>query len=669
MSSKRSALAGALFFAAPVCSAGADQAVLAPHRPPAPAEEEVLVQGVLREPSETRLTIEEAREIPGEMGDPVRVITALPGVAPTKADNPYLYVRGAPPGNTGFLVDGVRAPLLFHGGVASSIVPPALVDAIDFFPGAVPARYGGFAGGIIEVETRPPAGRFHGEASAKAYEASALIESPFADHRGTALAAARYGYPQAVLALISPDTRLRYWDYQSRASWSLGERDRVGLFVFGSHDRLGEYRTSSPGMPPSYVEELASDFHRLDLRYDHDLDQSGHLRGATTVGWSSQGAVPSYVDDWMYAARLEGDLRLGSSIRVRVGLQLQRDAYSLSAGGAVVPSNSGIGASPPTNLTAGAYSDVVWQATERLEITPGVRFDLYHSTRAEPSASGTVPTVEPRLAVRLTLAPGVVSLTSIGLAHQYPSFRIGDARATSVTVPAFLAGDLRLQTSSQASQGIAVALPAEMSLTATAFGSWTKGMSDLPAQCSRMTTEGQMLLVCADQRVDGLAYGLEVSLKRSLTSRLAGWLSYTLSRSTERYVHSASNHTVLSPFDRTHLLSAVAAYDLGARWRAGARFSYYSGTVYSEFSNGQRIEPLGHYRLPAFARVDARLEKRWLLGQDRSIALVAEVHNATLSRDYNALICAAPPALVSTCRPYSSVPLVVLPSLGVEATF
>ena len=644
-------------------------AVAAAAAPPVQApEEEVRVQGQWSEPSETRLTITEAREVPGGMGDPVLAIAALPGVASMRADDPYLYVRGAPPGNTGFLVDGVRAPLLFHGGVATSIVQAPLVDAVDFFPSAAPARYGGFAGGILELQTRPPAGRYHGEVAAKAYEAGALVESPFASGRGSALASARYGYPQLVLAIASPTNRLGYWDYQSRTTWNLGESDRVGLFAFGSHDRLGEYRRISPDTARSYVELLASDFHRLDLRYDRDFGESGQLRAAMTMGWSTDGAASYYVDDWMVAARLEGELRLGSSIRLRVGAQFQRDTYSLSA--STTATNPTVGESPtPTNLAVGTYADVVWPLNPRLEITPGLRFDLYHSSQSAPSASGTVPTVEPRCAARLMLAPGVVSLTSVGLAHQFPLFRVGDARANAVSVPAFPAGDVHLQTSSQASQGIELSLPAEISLRVTAFGSWTKGMSDLPTECNSRTSNGQTQQFCADGPVDGTAYGGELWLRRSLSKRLTGWLSYTLSRSTERYVRSTSDHTVFSPFDHTHVLSAVAAYDFGRHWRAGARLVYNSGSVYSQLSNGQRIQPFGEYRLPAFGRVDVRLEKRWVLGQERSIALVAEMLNATLSRDYNTLSCSQPDADPSSCRPYSSVALVVIPSLGVEASF
>jgi hypothetical protein len=627
-----------------------------------PETQEVHVRGARPEPSETRLSVLETREVPGGLGDPARAISALPGVAPMSRGAPYLYVRGAPPWNTGFLVDGVRVPLLFHAGVASSILQPALVGAIDFFPSAAPARYGGFAGAIMEEQTTAPNDRFHGEAVAKAYEAGALAESPFAEARGTALVAFRYGYPQLVLAIVSPDQQLGYWDYQSRVNWTLGERDRVGIFALGSHDH-----SASLG-----VESLAADFHRFDVRYDHDFGQDVNVRAAMTVGWSSLGASPIYVDDWSYAARVEAEAWLSPRMHLRAGTQLQLDAYGLASNAAptaMLPDD----ADPPlTSLTAGGYADVVWAASRRVEVTPGVRFDVYRSIRADPSRSGTAPALEPRLAVRVTLAPGVAWLSSIGLAHQFPQLRVGVAPA-AVSIPGFRAADVHLQTSAQVSEGIEMRLPAAITMRTTAFGSVTTGMTDLAVTCYERATgtramPGPPMYLCADDPVEGIAYGLELSLRRSLTQRLTAWLSYTLSRATERYLQPGDVHTILSPFDRTHVLSAIAAYEIAAGWRAGARLLAYSGTPDFEVSSGQRFASAGGYRFPPFLRLDVRVEKRWVLGPDRSIALVFEVQNATASREADRLDCGPPYAPPGVCRASSS-PAVTIPSVGLEGEF
>ena len=50
---------------------------------------------------------------------------------------PFFFIRGAPPGNAGYFLDGVRVPLLFHVGAGPSVVHPALIVRVA--PGAAGA--------------------------------------------------------------------------------------------------------------------------------------------------------------------------------------------------------------------------------------------------------------------------------------------------------------------------------------------------------------------------------------------------------------------------------------------------------------------------------------------------------------------------------------------------
>jgi hypothetical protein len=193
-------------------------------------------------------------------------------------------------------------------------------------------------------------------------------------------------------------------------------------------------------------------------------------------------------------------------------------------------------------------------------------------------------------------------------------------------------------------------------------------MSDLPNSCASRTdgpreNPGPVTTICADAPVRGLAYGLELSLRRSLARGLTTWISYTLSRATERY---AGAQEILSPFDRTHALSAIAAYAFGGGYSASARLVVYSGVPYLHFQGNTRVAE--DFRFPAFVRLDARLEKRWVLGPEQSLSLVAEVQNATMSKEYDALDCTAIGQAPAECG-LRAGPTIFIPSLGVEAAF
>lgn len=204
----------------------------APKRASEP-DEEVRVRGVRVEPGRTAsLGRAEVREIPGVFGDLFRAVEVLPGVTPIVSGLPFFFIRGAPPGNVGYFLDGVRVPVLFHVGAGPSVVHPALIERVDLYPGGYPARFGRYAGGIVAGETGPPSTEVRGEGNLRLFDAGALVEAPFDGGRGAALAGGRYSYTAALLTQLSPDTTLKYWDYQGRVGYDVTPRDRISVFSF-----------------------------------------------------------------------------------------------------------------------------------------------------------------------------------------------------------------------------------------------------------------------------------------------------------------------------------------------------------------------------------------------------------------------------------------------------
>ncbi len=656
----------------------------------ATAQAQVTVRGERREIGQTTLAADEVRELPGAFGDAFRAVEVLPSVTPALSGFPYFFVRGAPPNNNGYFVDGVRVPLLFHVALGPSVIHPGLLERVDFYPGAPPARFGGVAGAVISGTTREPATEPRGEANLRLVDAGTLLEAPFADGTASALVAGRYGYPGPILSAIS-DVTLGYWDYQSRVAWRVGARDTLSVFAFGSHDLLAheDPRTGRN------VEDLVSDFHRVDLRYDRALDD-GQIRLAATLGYDSQGADGTYLRDHSAAIRAHYEQQLGSAVRLRAGLDGSLDKYSVRHSEAIDPEVGGApsNAEPPrTNLTAGASVDLILRPTRRVELVPGARVTVFDSAHAraagDPSrVRDTVVAIDPRFSARTLLARGVAAVSSLGLAHQYPALRVGPLPAPVVTAPGFPDDGRKLQRVFQASQGLEVALPWELMVSGTGFLSRSSGLTDLTAPCEQieppMAEPGagprpEDPYYCpANSPVDGHAYGFELSIRRPLTESVSGLLSYTLSRSVRethflRLDGTTATETVPNDFDRTHLLNAVLAFDLGRNWRAGTRFVFYTGTPYSELVGNLPAPPYNSRRHPSFYRVDVRLEKRWRFGEGRSIAFVLEGQNVTLSKEANSLAMdcrgdMTPDGYTTQCE-YGEVGPITLPSIGVEAFF
>src|SRR5690606_3686112 len=114
--------------------------------------------------SSTTLRDDEIHKLAGSRGDPLRVVGSLPGVGQLAGFLPYVVVRGAAPGNTGYYLDGTRVPILFHVAIGPSVIHPYFIDSVDFYPSGAPVRLGRYTSGIIEARTAPARrDRVHGD--------------------------------------------------------------------------------------------------------------------------------------------------------------------------------------------------------------------------------------------------------------------------------------------------------------------------------------------------------------------------------------------------------------------------------------------------------------------------------------------------------------------------
>jgi hypothetical protein len=229
-------------------------------------------------------------------------------------------------------------------------------------------------------------------------------------------------------------------------------------------------------------------------------------------------------------------------------------------------------------------------------------------------------------------------LAGFGLAHQLP--------ALATRVPGRRPGLLELsrQRAVQATQGLEYALPDGM-----------LGRTTLFHQHVDVETPG----------VQGRSFGVEQFLRRDFTHRLGGFLSYTLTRAQGEI----GRETVLSSYDRTHVVSAVLGYDLGSGYRLGSRGYFASGRAQRVACPTPDCGPSDFQgpfiyqrdvRLPAFFRLDFRFEKRWTFSDGFWLTGTFEWFNTLLATEVDEAFY-SPRGLI-----YDEQSALTLPSIGVE---
>lgn len=609
-----------------------------PALPPAMQVTEVRVLGDVA-PGTVGMSAGEARALPGAFGDPFRAVGALPGVGQLVTGLPLFFVRGAPPGNLGYFVDGVRVPLLFHAFLGPAVIHPRMIERIDLHPGGYPASLGNFAGGVVSAELTEPRGQFNGEWSVRLIDAGAFVDVPFAEGRGNAILAGRYSYTALVLSLLS-DLTLEYWDYQALISYDVSPRGRLSLFALGAYDYAATPSDPEPGEAPG-SDQRAVTFHRVDLRYDHRFGESTKLRAAATVGADGTRGGQGFVRDLMGSARLELRSQLAPSVLLRAGGRLSLDRYELELDPNTENFLDVVELFPTrTDSLSSAHADLVLEAAPGVTITPGLRVDHYAS--AGRAALG----VSPRLAASFRVHPAVSIEHALGIADQPPNFVPG---VPGVAVAGLPGG---LQRSLQTSSTVRAELSRAVDGSATVFQNAYFKLTDPFGQNQDLELDAEE----AKLRSQGHAVGFELLLRRRMTHGFGGMLSYSLSRSTRSYERVRS----LSGYDRPHVLNVGASYDLGRRWLASARTVFYSGVPGNRTLGERRV--FDRDRARPFFRVDLRLEKRFVLSPTAFWAVVLEVMNASLSREVLRRPCDP------QCRDELVGPL-VLPSLGITGQF
>ncbi|NMO20591.1 TonB-dependent receptor [Pyxidicoccus fallax] len=609
----------------------------------------------------SRVTLQDAelREVPGTMGDPFRVVMLMPGVGSMLSGVAYPVVRGSQPASTGYFLDGIRVPILFHLFLGPAVIHPDFIDAIDFYPGTPPPKYGRLMGGAIDGRlSRPRDDGVHGSAYADLINAGFFIETPFENTGTNVSLAGRYSYTPWIISLAAnslqsppapgrenPKVVLDFWDYQGRVEQDIG-RGKLRLFAFGSSDTFGtqaQDRFSSTALQ-SII------FHRVDLRHRHPVGDSGELEVGATWGLDrfsvlnedvADTANAVYIDQGTWAARLGYTHTLSPQVSFRAGADVdhKRAIVELVNEGLEDDEDTPVEMAPValgTNM--GAWAEMVWQPNDKWSVVPGLRVDNYHLSPGIDHAA-----LEPRLTVRRKLTDRLTLKGGAGLFHQPPTTLIS---LPVVDVGSLLLGlqegiQLSVGAEWKAWKGLEVGLdvyvnPMVRTIELTPFsdegivdevepdpddgdgGRW--GGRKRRRALQEEDDDGNWIpdrddIEFPDFKSSGMAYGMELLIRHPLGDNWFGWLSYSLQSSTRRtrfYRYDAEGNVIGEDeanlpfvFDQTHILNLVLSYKFSNSVTVGGVVHFNSGRPeYSALGTPTHRQGVDAAGRPAWIKAD-----------------------------------------------------------------
>lgn len=573
------------------------------------------------------LTTEELVKLPGTMGDALRAVENLPGVARAPFNSGLIIVRGGKPTDSRVFLAGAEVPQLYHFGGFTSVLPTALLDHVDYFPGNFGVRYGRAIAGAIDVDLREPRrDRFHGALETNLFDTGGMVEGPVG--QGSFALAARRSYIDGVLALLKiPGLQFTtapvYYDYQGIFDYPLGG-GRFRAMVAGSDDRLVLSFTRPQDTDPAITAFGTHIWnHKLQLRWTRTVGNwSFYLQSSTGLQGQS-GKLGRALNFDIFAVgsdlRLEARWAPSPKLRFLFGADSQYGNVDISANIPPPPQEGQIpgplSASPTVHErerlnvgNLGIYAEAVYKPTRRLTLTPGLRFD-YYSRLARPSFN-------PRLSARFQLSAYTWLKAGVGLYSQDPQPPDYDPNFGNPR----LGPESAIHSALTVEQGLYPGLMLEL----TGF---YKQLYDLVAPSSHLVLrDGVTVPERKSNDGQGRIYGGELLLRQSVSKWFFGWISYTIMRSERR--DCAACAWRIFDFDQTHVLILAVHSYLPRGFEVGARFRYITGYPYTLAYGGwydadvdvysPAQGPVNSGRLAAFNQLDVRFDKtflfqRWLL--------------------------------------------------------
>ena len=577
--------------------------------------------------SRQTLTTEELVKMPGTMGDALRALENLPGVARAPFNSGLIIVRGGKPTDSRVFLAGAEVPQLYHFGGFTSVFPTQLVDHVDYFPGNFGVRYGRAIAGAIDVDLREPKrDRIHASLETNLFDTGGMIEGPVG--RGSFALAARRSYIDVVLSAIRVPgltftTAPVYYDYQGIFEYPLAG-GRFRALISGADDQLVlSFARPQDADPAISAFGTHIWYHKLQLRWTRTVGNwSVYLQNSTGLQGQS-GKLGRTLDFDVFAVgsdtRVEARWQPSPKFRLLIGADSQYGNVGIAADIPPPPQEGQIpgplSATPSVHEqeklnvgNLGIYAEAVWKPTARFTMTPGLRFDYFSALSRQA--------FNPRLTARYQVTPLTSIKGGIGVFSQDPQAPDYD--------PNF--GNPRLRPESALHYALTVEQGIWPGLMAEVTGFY-KDLWDLVAPSGNLLQQnGHAVPERKSNDGRGRIYGGELLVRQAVSKWFFGWISYTLMRSERK--DCASCEWRLFDFDQTHILIIAAHAYLPKGFEVGARFRYITGYPYTAAYGGwydadvdvysPAQGPVNTGRLPAFNQLDVRFDKtflfrRWIL--------------------------------------------------------
>lgn len=562
-----------------------------------------------------KLSANTIKQMPALLGevDIIRSLLLLPGVQSVGEGKSGLFVRGGSADQTLIQLDEAIIFNAFHmGGIFSVFNPDALKD-VKLYKGGIPVQYAGRLSSVLDVRMKEGNDRrISGSGGWGLISSRLTLEGPLFNPKnkskvgkGSFIISGRRTYLDLLLKLSSDpevnDNTLFFYDFNAKVNYTLNEKNRLffsayrGRDAFHYQDEFGlnwGNLTSTIRWNHLFNNKLFLNTTFLYSNFDNGFTLSESLQGIT---WDSSLKNFALKTDFYHYINPELELNYGYAIifhhfsPAKIDPIRKREAFET------------LQLSKEDALEQGLYFSAKKQVTKKLEVGIGMRVSAFQNfgsgqffkykpnlPKTNENIIDTLDTsglelvnsewgLEPRISANYKLNESTSLKASYNRNKQY----LFVLSTNNVGFPSdrYKPSDpnLKPQTSDQFSLGIFKNFKNILALSAEGYYKSMRNLSEIGNEPNALisSTLEQYLSVGK-----GWSYGLEFAIKKE-KGNTTGWVSYTWSRTWNKF-HELNGGRKFHPFyDRTHDFNIALSHKLGKRITLSTNWVYNSGQALS----------------------------------------------------------------------------------------
>lgn len=586
--------------------------------------------------------------------DVLKSLQLMPGVNAAADGSNNLSVRGGSHDQNLILLDEAIVFNPSHAmGVVSAFNPDAILD-VNFYKGAIPARYGGRLSAVVDMRMR--------EGDNKAYKirggvgtvcSRLMIEGPIKNDKASFIASARRGYAYIVNKVQSifdyrdydpAKNDASFGDYTAKVNWKISDNDRLFASAYVGHDAFNysfvmsgtdtkwSNKTATVRWNHLFSPTLFANTTVTASMYDYGQEQKGDALDCEWTAKMSEIDAKIDVDHYVAWSRLQYGLgieahryepgKISPTSRQSSVREVEMTKRRMGLGYAYVGANREVGR---FQMSLGLRLSVAPQ------IGPATVFNYADADRTVATDSTTyghgefVKTyfaAEPRIGLSFVCSDFLTLKASYSRTKQFQHLLTNSALSlpTDIWTPADSYAPPQL------SDAVALGVhsfiePLGVEASAEVYMKWLDNVIDFKDGADLKMNEHY-----ETQLLSGFGYakGLEILIRKE-APRYAFSLAYTLSEAKRkidgvnggewyyaRYDqrHNVSLSALFRPTDRLDL-SAVFRYHTGGRTTLPEQTFFYMGVRYCNYTERNGYEMPAYHRLDVSATLKLDEHKHW----------------------------------------------------------